>query len=126
MEIDVDELYEKIVYLIGRLDLSEILYIEWRKDRIRVYFIDDSFLDIWFSRNKPCKYAFHWERRHVDGSIYRWDNVAHRKYEYIETFPHHLHYGSKDNVRPFRPASTWEETIVEIINFIIKKIRERK
>jgi len=40
-----------------------IISIDLRSDRLRVYFVDSSFLDIWFSRRIPGKYAFHWEYR---------------------------------------------------------------
>jgi hypothetical protein len=39
-----------------------------------MHLVDGSYLDVWFSRKFPGRYAYHWERRHVDGSIYRHDN----------------------------------------------------
>ena len=30
-------------------------------DRLRIYLIDGSFLDVWFSRSISREYAYHWE-----------------------------------------------------------------
>ncbi len=101
--MDIDRLYRRLSLLIERSYLDIVVEIEFKKDRLRVYLVDNSFLDIWFSRTIPGKYAFHWERRHIDGTVHRWDNAAHKKYEYLNTFPHHFHMGSDENVKPFKP-----------------------
>jgi len=33
------------------------------------------------------RYAYHWERRHVDDTIYRWDNAKHEVWKKVKTFP---------------------------------------
>jgi len=100
-----------------------IISIDLRSDRLRVYFVDNSFLDIWFSRRIPGKYAFHWERRSVNGTVYRWDNAAHRSAANVDTYPHHFHEGYQSNIRPFEPKSIWEDTLREILNYIRDKIK---
>lgn len=47
--------------------------------KLRLYIIDESFLDVWFSRQLEGRYAYHWERRHVDDTVYRWDNAKHEE-----------------------------------------------
>lgn len=48
------------------------------------------------------KYSFHWQRS--DGQLLkRWDNAPH--HPEIETFPHHLHDGSENNVQPSSPIT---------------------
>lgn len=43
------------------------------------------------------KYRFHWQT--ADGSlIRRWDNAPH--HPAVSTFPHHVHEGREENVRP--------------------------
>jgi len=101
-------------------------YAEVRIDRLRIYFRDGSFLDVWFSRSIPGKYAFHYERRHLDGRVYRWDNAAHSRVKGIPTFPHHFHNGSQSNVQPYMPKESVEETFHDILNWIKARILEQK
>ena len=86
--------------------------------------MDGSFTDVWFSRRIPCKYAFHWERRHIDGTVYRWDNAAHRRVEGLETFPHHFHEGSQHSIRPFRVKETVEDTLRVVLEYVRRRVRD--
>lgn len=78
------------------------------------------FLDVWFSRQLEGRYAYHWERRHVDGTIYRWDNAKHDVWKNIKTFPHHFHLSTDINVvdspLPFDQA--------QAIKFILEFVRD--
>jgi len=49
-------------------------------DKIRAHLVDGSFVDIWFSRKITGRFPYHWERRHIDGSIYRHDNFPDEAY----------------------------------------------
>ncbi len=121
---DVDYLYRKLAR-IAEKEFPEIVeYAEVREDRLRLHIIDNSFLDIWFSRRIQCKYAFHWERRHLDNTVYRWDNAAHKTLEKIETFPHHFHEGTQYNIQPFKPKKSMDETLREILRYISQRIGE--
>ena len=63
---DVDRLYLRMADLTER-EFSDIIErVEVRSDRLRPYVMDGGFIDVWFSRRLPCKYAFHWERRHIE------------------------------------------------------------
>ncbi len=42
-------------------------------ERLRVFLIDGTFIDVWLSASG--KYSYHWEQRHVRGIIYRHDNA---------------------------------------------------
>jgi hypothetical protein len=46
-------------------------------NELRVILMDGSFVDVWFSLKLAGRYSFHWERRAIDGKIYRHDNVPH-------------------------------------------------
>ena len=65
----------------------------------RVYLQDGSFLEVWLHREEDLmeRYAFHWERRHVDGSIYRHDNAPHVRWRGVETFPKHFHFETESD-----------------------------
>jgi len=68
------------------------------RNKLRFTFKDQSFLEIFKSNNITNRWAFHWERKHVDGLIYRHDNMPHKSWENIESFPWHYHYKSEENV----------------------------
>ena len=61
------------------------------RDKLRVVLIDGSYIDFWWSTQIPGRYAHHWERRHVDGTIYRHDNMPHPQWQAVESFPKHFH-----------------------------------
>ncbi|MFQ5629304.1 MAG: DUF6516 family protein [bacterium] len=65
--------------------------------KLRVVFIDNSYIDFWWSKNLPGRYAHHWERRHIDGTIYRHDNAPHTKWQHIPTYPKHFHIFTQHN-----------------------------
>jgi hypothetical protein len=66
-------------------------------ERLRIFLVDETFLDIWLSLSG--KYAYHWEQRHVRGCIHRHDNAPHKKWKTVKTFPKHFHDGKEDNVK---------------------------
>jgi len=84
--------------------------------KLRVYIVDRSFLDVWLSISG--KYSYHWERRHVDGKIYRHDNAPHKAWERIKTFPMHFHNGEEKNVVESRISSKYKEALREVLWFV--------
>ncbi len=66
--------------------------------KLRIFLADDSFIDVWVSRKLKDRFGFHWERRHLDGTIYRYDNFPDSYWRFVDTFPFHFHEGSQDNV----------------------------
>lgn len=69
------------------------------ENKLRVVLTDGSYFDFWRSHNIEGRYAHHWERRHIDGSINRFDNAPHTKWQHINSFPHHLHFKTDTDVR---------------------------
>ncbi|NPV07016.1 MAG: hypothetical protein HPY83_03505 [Anaerolineae bacterium] len=65
---------------------------------LRILLRDGSFIDVWFSLKLIDRYAIHWERRAMDGTIYRHDNAPHRDWAHVATFPSHFHDGSEEHV----------------------------
>lgn len=66
-------------------------------ERLRIFLVDDSFIDVWLSMSG--KYSYHWEQRFVKGLIYRHDNAPHSNWKEIKTFPKHFHDSKEDNVK---------------------------
>jgi hypothetical protein len=84
--------------------------------KLRVYILDGSFLDVWISISG--KYSYHWERRHIDGKIYRHDNAPHNSWKQVKTFPRHFHEGEEKNVVESRISSEPQEAIMGFLGFI--------
>ncbi|KPA17536.1 hypothetical protein MHK_002250 [Candidatus Magnetomorum sp. HK-1] len=64
--------------------------------KLRINLIDGSIIDIFYSISG--KYSYHWERRTINGSLYRHDNAPHSKWRTVNTFPKHFHYKTNTNV----------------------------
>ena len=85
---------------------------------MRIILKDETFIDIWFSLKLPGRYAYHWERRFKDGTIYRHDNIPHKKWIKIKTFPKHFHEGKEMNVEESYISENIEEGVVEFLKFV--------
>jgi len=85
---------------------------------LRIFFIDNSFLEVWISGEK---YSYHWQR--ADGKIYRHDNAPHKKHKHIKTFPKHFHYGSEDNVKESKLSGNSMTAIRDFLTFIRENIK---
>ena len=74
--------------------------------KLRVLLTDTSYVDVWASRKLSGRFGFHWERRHLDGRIYRYDNFPDTDWAGVATFPFHFHDGDQEHVvaAPFAPA----------------------
>ena len=66
--------------------------------KLRVLLTDTSYVDVWLSRKLGGRFGFHWERRHLDGHIYRFDNFPDTNWSGVSTFPFHFHHGEQDAV----------------------------
>lgn len=90
--------------------------------KIRVIFVDNSFLDVYWSPSG--RYSLHYERRHINGTMYRHDNAPHKKHRTIITFPKHFHKGSENNVEesylPTNPIKALEYFLEFIVNLVRK------
>jgi len=84
---------------------------------LRVFFVDNSFLEIWISGKK---YSYHWQR--TGENIYGHDNAPHKKHKHIKTFPKHFHYGSENNTKESSIADNPEAAIRDFLDFIKKNI----
>lgn len=87
-------------------------------NELRIFLNDGSFVDIWFSMKLQGRYSYHWERRAVDGTLYRHDNAPHLKWREISTFPKHYHDGTEDNVTASYINDDPEQAIREFLTFI--------
>ena len=66
---------------IAEIEFADIVVEAFIPDlnELRIILADGSFVDVWFSLKLQGRYSFHWERRAIDGTIYRHDNAPHRR-----------------------------------------------
>ena len=81
--------------------------------KLRLYLIDKTFVDIWYSTDGS--YSFHWEQRSIRNTIYRHDNAPHRKWQNVSTFPKHCHDGTQLNVTESFLSDDYEKAIEEFL-----------
>lgn len=95
MIVDIEKLRD-----IAEVEFADIVADSISTDinELRIIFTDGSFLDVWYSLKLEGRYSYHWERKFIDGTIYRHDNAPHLKWKNVSTFPKHFHNGSEDAV----------------------------
>ena len=91
-------------------------------NKLRVYFIDDSFLDVWLSDEND--YSYHWEQRAQRGLIHRWDNAP--DHPEIESFPHHFHDGEDKNIMESNLDTDSIGAFREVLGFIGDNLKETR
>jgi hypothetical protein len=108
-EIEFGDIVEDVI-----VDLNEL----------RIMLVDGSYIDVWFSLKLKGKYSYHWERKFIDGSIYRHDNAPHLRWKDIPTFPKHFHNGSEDIVISSHISDNPELALKEFLGFASKHVKK--
>jgi hypothetical protein len=62
--------------------------------KLRMILIDGSYVDLWWSEIQEGRFAHHWNRRHLDGTVYRLIATTTRR------------IGNGSISRPFHSATT--------------------
>ena len=97
------------------------------RDKLRVLLRDGSYIDFWWSSRIPGRFAYHWERTHVDGTIYRHDNMPHPRWRDVATFPQHYHEGDQDHVvDSLLPPDRPEAALRAFLTFARQKLAATK
>ena len=92
-------------------------------DKLRVFITDGSIVDIWFSKKVPGRFSYHWERRQINGKIYRHDNFPDPRWKGISTFPKHFHNGSQNEVRESKISDAPATGTREFMDFVRKMLK---
>jgi len=92
-------------------------------DKLRVFIRDGSIVDIWFSKKIPGRFSYHWERRQIDGRIYRHDNFPDPRWKGISTFPKHFHTGTKNKVQASKINDDPATGVREFMDFTRKMLK---
>lgn len=88
--------------------------------KLRLEVVDGSVLDIYVS--VTGKYSYHWERRLIDGSIYRHDNAPHKNWRNVRTFPKHFHDGSEEVVEESHISDEPLLALEQVLEFVRAKL----
>jgi hypothetical protein len=89
-------------------------------NKLRIYFINGSFLDVWLTQEGD--YSYHWESTLQNGMIHRWDNAP--DHPQIPSFPKHFHDGSNKNVKESSLSENPEHALIEILDFIKTRLKK--
>lgn len=93
------------------------------RDKLRVILRDGSYIDFWWSTRIPGRFAHHWERIHIDGAIYRHDNMPHPQWRNVSTFPQHYHEGHPGHVvDSLLPPDPPEDALRGFLSFARQKL----
>jgi hypothetical protein len=92
------------------------------RDKLRVVLVDGSYIDFWWSTQISGRYAHHWERRHVDGTIYRHDNMPHPQWQRVASFPKHFHSADQQSVTESTLSDDPEQAVRQFLGFAASKI----
>jgi len=92
------------------------------RDKLRVMLVDSSYIDFWWSTQLPGRYAHHWERRHVDGTIYRHDNMPHPQWQGVTSFPKHFYAEDQQCVIESVIANDPEQAVRQFLEFAARRI----
>lgn len=115
MSLDLEELAARYGDLVAAVETVGV----GTARKTRFVLKDGSYIDVQFSASG--RYSFHWERRHVDGRLYRFDNAPH--HFQVATFPHHLHDGSEEKVIESPISARPEDAVSQILDFARAKMR---
>ena len=119
--IDLDRLRE-----VAEVEFADIVEHVYSPDlnELRIILTDGSFVDLWFSLRLEGRYSYHWERKALDGRIYRHDNAPHKRWRGVKTFPKHLHDGSEEQVIESSISDAPEEALRQFLTFVRDKLQE--
>lgn len=91
-------------------------------NELRVFLVDGSFIDVWYSLKLEDRYSYHWERRALDGTIYRHDNVPHRRWQSVNTFTKHFHDGDELHVSESKLSDVPGDALRQFLAFARDKM----
>ena len=122
--IQREDLYDRLAHIALREFPDVVVSTENVEGKLRAFIADGSFIDIWISERKRSIYAYHWERRMIDGTVYRHNNLPDREARGLETFPKHFHDGSENNIRRSQISDEPEQAIRQFLTFV-RQVLER-
>jgi len=99
-----------------------VLYSQIIAGKHRLHIVDGSYLDVWFSVKIKGRFAYHWERRMMDGSVYRYDNRPHENLKHMKSYPKHFHDGSDEEIKEGEFGENPNEVLRAFLQLVSVKI----
>lgn len=93
-------------------------------DKLRLILEDKSFIDIRLSQKVKNRFDFHWERRHIDQTIYRYDNFPDTRFKRLKTFPYHFHMGKENRVREAQFSKKLPQGFADFMEFVREMVNK--
>ncbi len=111
-----------------RLALDEyrdiVTHAQDLNENVRLHLNDGTYVDVWYSVRRPePRFAFHWERRAKDGTIWRHDNIPDAKWSSLGSFPKHFHAGSEENVIESNLGDDPQTALREFLFFVRNQLQ---
>jgi len=100
-----------------------VLYSQIIAGKLRLHIVDGSYLDVWFSVKIKGRFAYHWERRMIDGSVYRYDNRPHENLKHMKSYPKHFHDGSDEDIKEGEFGEDPNEVLRAFLQLVSVKIQ---
>lgn len=126
-------------YVVGLMSLTEAKIIvkdqfldfvvdvlQPSSEKLRLIINDKSFIDIRISRTIVNRFDFHWERREVNGTIYRYDNFPDIKFKHLKTFPCHFHTEEENKVVEADFSQDAYHAFIDFMEFVRDKLKTIK
>jgi hypothetical protein len=111
--------------------IAEVEYVDIVADvlipdlnTVRILLHDGTFVDVWYSLKLVGRYSYHWERRALDGTIYRHDNAPHKQWQDVDTWPSHFHDGSEECVTESLLSQEPEIGLREFLDFVRQHLHD--
>lgn len=93
-------------------------------EKVRLFLTDSSYIDLWISIRLTERFGFHWERRHLDGTFYRYDNFPDTTWRDVSTFPRHFHNGTQEAVEAASFSADITAGFRDFMRFVRTKFAE--
>ncbi len=90
-----------------------------RAQKVRIYLIDNTIVDVWLSRDG--RYSYHWSNKGVRDYVLRHDDAPHEKWNTVSTFPKHCHEGSESNI----VSSIIPDDPNDALRFFLQRVKEK-
>ncbi|MEW6684571.1 MAG: DUF6516 family protein [Candidatus Edwardsbacteria bacterium] len=99
--------------------------VRFVEGKLRIFLNDNSVMDIWISEKRKGVYAYHWERKLIDGTIYRHNNIPDREARQLKTFPKHFHKEKEENIAESEISDVPEEALRSFLLFAREVIKRK-
>ncbi len=106
------------------LDIVQDVFLP-SEEKLRAILKDKSFIDIRISQKVKNRFDFHWERRHIDKTIFRYDNFPDIHFKKIKTYPYHFHYLKENKVVEMKFRKTLLFAFIDFMKFVKDRMQKK-